>query len=185
MQSNKAALRQFSKTDQTMWTCKKCGKAGINDEWQECWNCGTRRDWVPPSDWVTPSDTSANHIEHKTAPLSSGVARALSALGMAVGIVGVIAGCIILSNSPEAPSAYRTDVLTEIAQANRMTYLVLGWSQIVGGLVMGLLLFVVGGIGQVVVELWNDRNAGAGKELNPESVTDLTERGVPLNDKIR
>lgn len=141
-----------------MWTCKKCGKAGINDEWQECWNCGTGRDWVPPSDWITPSDTSANRIGHKTAPLSADLARALSALGMAVGIVGVFAGGFILANSPEAPSAYRTDAPTEIARANRMTYLVLGWSQIIGGLVMGLLLFVVGGIGQVVVDLWEAQN---------------------------
>lgn len=146
-----------------MWTCKKCGNK-LSDEWQECWKCNTKRDWIPPSDWVTPSDASANRIEHRTAPLSSGLARALSALGMAVGIVGVFAGIIVLSNSPEAPSAYRTDALTEIARANRMTYLVLGWSQIIGGLVTGLLLFVVGGIGQVVVDLWNDRNATARKE---------------------
>jgi hypothetical protein len=78
---------------------------------------------------------------------------------MLVGIIGVIAGAIVLSNSPEAPSAYATDALTDIARANRMIYLVLGWSQIIGGLVTGLLLFVVGGIGQVVVDLWNDRNA--------------------------
>jgi len=39
-----------------------------------------------------------------------------------------------------------------------MTYLVLGWSQIVGGLVTGLLLHVVGGIGQVVVNLWEAQN---------------------------
>lgn len=43
------------------------------------------------------------------------------------------------------------------ARANRMTYLVLGWSQIVGGLVIGLLLYVVGGIGQVVVDVWNEK----------------------------
>jgi len=140
-----------------MWTCKKCGNK-LSDEWQECWNCDTKRDWVPPSDWVTPSDAPANRIEHKTAPLSSGVARALSALGMLVGIVGVFAGGFILANSPEAPSAYRTDALTDIARANRMTYLVLGWSQIVGGLFMGLLLFVVGGIGQMVVDLWEAQN---------------------------
>jgi hypothetical protein len=29
--------------------------------------------------------------------------------------------------------------------------------------VIGLLLFVVGGIGQVVVDLWNDRNASKGR----------------------
>ncbi len=122
-----------------MWTCKKCGNK-LSDEWQECWKCDTKKDWVPPSDWVTPSDAPANRIDHKTAPLSYGLAGALSALGIAVGIVGVIAGAIVLSNSPEAPSAYRTDALTEIARANRMTYLILGWSQIIGGLVIGLLL---------------------------------------------
>jgi hypothetical protein len=73
---------------------------------------------------------------------------------MLIGIVGVFAGGVILANSPEAPSAFRTDALTEIARANRMTYLVLGWSQIVGGIVTGLLLYVVGGIGQMVVDLW-------------------------------
>jgi len=144
-----------------MWTCKKCGNK-LSDEWQECWKCNTGRDWVPPSDWVTPT-ASPNRIEPKTAPLSSGLARALSALGMAVGIIGVFAGGSILANSPEAPSAYRADALTEIAHANRMTYLILGWSQIVGGVVMGLLLFVVGGIGQVVVDLWNDRNSSDGR----------------------
>jgi hypothetical protein len=77
---------------------------------------------------------------------------------MAVGIIGVLAGGFILANAPEAPSAYRTDALTEIARANRMTYLVLGWSQIIGGLVIGLLLFVVGGIGQMVVDLWNEKH---------------------------
>lgn len=141
-----------------MWTCKKCGNK-LSDEWQECWNCDTGRDWVPPSDWVTPSYTSAKRVEHKTAPLSADLARALSALGMVVGIVGVIAGAVVLANSPEAPSAYRTDALTDIVRANRMTHLVLGWSQIVGGLVTGLLLYVVGGIGQVVVELWDDRKS--------------------------
>src|SRR5690348_1525731 len=120
-----------------MWTCKKCGKAGINDEWHECWNCGTGRDWVPPSDWVMPSDTSANRVEQKTAPLSRDLAGALSALGVVIGLVGVIAGAVVLSNSPEAPSAFSTDALTDIARANRMTYLVLGWAQIIGGLVTG------------------------------------------------
>lgn len=140
-----------------MWTCKKCGQQGINDEWQECWNCTTGKDWVPPSDWVTPI-ASPNRIERKTAPLSRDLASALGALGIAVGILGVIAGAIVLSNSPEAPSAYRTDALTDIARTNRMTYLVLGWSQIIGGLVTGLLLYVVGGIGQVVVDLWNEQH---------------------------
>jgi hypothetical protein len=148
-----------------MWTCKKCGKEGINDEWQECWNCGTGRDWVPPSDWVVPTNPVAQQttLSRKTAPLSSDLASALGALGIAVGILGVIAGSVVLFNSPEAPSAYRTDALTQIERANRMTYLVLGWSQIVGGLVTGLLLYVVGGIGQVVVELWNDRKAADGQ----------------------
>lgn len=151
-----------------MWTCKKCGQQRINDEWQECWNCTTGRDWVPPSDWVTPG-ASPNRIERKTAPLSSDLARVLSALGMLVGIIGVIAGGIVLSNSPEAPSAYRTDALTDIARANRMTYLVLGWSQIIGGLVTGLLLYVIGGIGQVVVELWNDRQVPNGRSEHKAS----------------
>jgi hypothetical protein len=146
-----------------MWTCKKCGQQGINDEWQECWNCTTGRDWVPPSDWITPA-VSPNRIQRKTAPLSRDLASVLCALGIAIGIVGVFAGGFILANSPEAPSAYSTNPLTEIARANRMVYLVLGWSQIVGGLVIGLLLYVVGGIGQVVVDLWNDRNATASKE---------------------
>lgn len=139
-----------------MWTCKKCGQQGINDEWQECWNCTTGRDWVPPSDWVTPS-AATKPVERETAPLSRDLAGALSALGIAVALIGVIAGAVVLSNSPEAPSAFKTDALTQIERANRMVYLVLGWSQIVGGLVLGLLLFVVGGIGQVVVDLWNDR----------------------------
>ena len=138
-----------------MWTCKKCGQQRISDEWQECWNCTTGRDWVPPSDWVTPSDASANRVERETAPLSRDLAGALSALGIAVALIGVIAGAVVLSNSPEAPSAFRTDTLTQIERANRMVYLVLGWSQILGGIVTGLLLHVVGGIGQVVVDLWN------------------------------
>ena len=140
-----------------MWTCKKCGNK-LSDEWQECWRCNTGRDWVPPSDWVTRSDASANTIEHKTTPLSRDLASALGALGIAVGIVGVIAGAVVLFNSPKAPSAYSTDPLSDIQRANRVTYLVLGWSQIIGGLVTGLLLYVVGGIGQVVVDLWNDRH---------------------------
>lgn len=142
-----------------MWTCKKCGKTGINEEWQECWKCSTGRDWVPPSDWVTPiNENSGQQTTLKTAPLSRDLASALGALGILVGIVGVFAGAVVLFNSPEAPSAYSTTPLSDIARANRMTYLVLGWSQIIGGLVTGLLLFVVGGIGQIVVDLWNDRN---------------------------
>jgi len=58
-----------------MWTCKKC-RNKLSDEWQECWKCNTGRDWVPLSDWVTPSDTSANRIERKTAPLSFDLAHA-------------------------------------------------------------------------------------------------------------
>ena len=145
-----------------MWTCKKCGQQGINDEWQECWKCTTGRDWVPPSDWVTPR-SSTKPVERETAPLSRDLAGALSALGIAVALIGVIAGSVVLSNSPKAPSAYLTDPLSDVARANRMVYLVVGWSQIVGGLVTGLLLYVVGGIGQVVVDLWNDRNAPNGR----------------------
>lgn len=145
-----------------MWTCKKCGNK-LSDEWQECWKCDTKRDWVPASDWVPPSETSANPIKDKTAPLSSDLASALGALGIAVSIVGVIAGAVVLFNSPKAPSTYSTDALSDIQRANRMTYLVLGWSQIVGGLVTGLLLYVVGGIGQMVVDLWNDRQAPNGR----------------------
>lgn len=146
-----------------MWTCKKCGNK-LSDEWQECWKCNTGRDWVPPSDWVTPPDAPVFPFEQQTtgaansAPLSRDLASALGALGIAVGIVGVIAGAVVLFNSPEAPSAYSTNPLTEIARANRMVYLVLGWSQIVGGLVTGLLLYVVGGIGQIVVDLWEAQN---------------------------
>ena len=145
-----------------MWTCKKCGKD--NDETPECWNCGLGRNWTPRSDASATAIGQQTTVNPRMAPLSAGLARALSALGMAVGIVSVIAGIIVLSSSPEAPSAYRTDALTEIARTNRMTYLVLGWSQIIGGLVTGLLLYVVGGIGQVVVALWHDRNATASKE---------------------
>ena len=104
-----------------MWTCKKCGQAGINDEWHECWNCGTGSDWIPPSDWVPPSDAERQQqarLPPKTAaPLSSDRAGALSALGFVVGLLGVITGDAMLFNCPEAPSAYSTDALTDIARA--------------------------------------------------------------------
>jgi|GEM_PF-2164018 len=143
-----------------MWTCKHCGQE-VETNVHECWNCGTGINWVPPTEAPVFPFEQETTLPPKTAPLSSDLAGALSALGIAVGIIGAFAGTVVLFNSPEAPSAYSTDPLSDIQRVNRMTYLVLGWSQIVGGLVSGLLLYVVGGIGQVVVELWDDRKATA------------------------
>jgi len=74
-------------------------------------------------------------------------------------LIGVIAGIVVLVNAPDAPSDYAKDALTEIQRTNRMVYFVLGWSQTIGGLVAGLLLYVVGGIGQAVLDLWKGQQA--------------------------
>jgi len=144
-----------------MWTCKHCGQE-VEDNLHECWNCGTGINWVPPTDApVFPFEQQTTSAT-ESAPLSRDLATALGALGIGIALIGLIAGIIVISNSPEAPSAYSSDALTEIQRANRMTYLVLGWSQIIGGLVSGGLLYVVGGIGQVVVDLWDDRKPPVG-----------------------
>jgi hypothetical protein len=138
-----------------MWTCKHCGQENDNNL-HECWNCGTGMNWVPPTDAPAPvnSQDETTILPDKAAPLSFEAASALTAVGIGIALVGIIAGVIVLVNAPDAPNGYANDTLTEIQRTNRMTYLVLGWSQIIGGLVTGLLLYVVGGIGQVVLDLW-------------------------------
>ncbi|HUS11035.1 MAG TPA: hypothetical protein VMZ30_11255 [Pyrinomonadaceae bacterium] len=79
---------------------------------------------------------------------------------MAIGLIGVIAGIIVLANSPDAPSEYSRDVLSQIQHTNRMFYLVLGWSQIVGGITTGVFLYVVAGIGEAVLDLWRAQQTG-------------------------
>ena len=144
-----------------MWSCKKCGEEKIPDQWQDCPTCGTGKDWSPPKD--LPKAVPVFPFEHEAddppniPPLSSETAAALRAVGFVVGLISLIVGVVVISNSPEAPSAYSTTPLSDIARANRVTYLVLGWSQIIGGPVIGLLLYVIGGIGQVVVDLWNEQ----------------------------
>lgn len=139
-----------------MWTCKHCGYENENNL-HECWNCGTGKNWVPPTDApepvsASPEDTTT--LSNKAAPFSSEAASALTAVGIAIALIGIIAGLLVLVNAPDAPSDYVKDALTEIQRTNRMVYFVVGWSQIVGGLVTGLLLHVVGGIGQAVLDLW-------------------------------
>jgi hypothetical protein len=143
-----------------MWICKHCGHENENNL-HECWNCGTGINWVPTTDASASVSASSDEAitPPKAAPLSNEAASALAAVGIGAGLIGIIAGIIVLVNAPDAPSDSATDALTQIQRTNHMVYIVLGWSQIVGGLVTGLLLFVVGGIGQAVVDLWNDRNA--------------------------
>ena len=142
-----------------MWTCKHCGYENENNL-HECWNCGTGINWVPPTDAPEPVSASPEDMTtspNRAAPLSSEAASALTAVGIGIALIGIIAGIVVLVNTPDAPSDYATDALAQIQRTNRMVYFVLGWSQIVGGLVTGLLLYVVGGIGQVVVDLWNEQ----------------------------
>jgi hypothetical protein len=139
-----------------MWTCKHCGYDNENNL-HECWNCGTGRKWVPPTDAPAPVNASPEETTtspNKEAPLSFEAASALTAVGIGIALIGIIAGIVVLINAPDTPSDYAKDALTDIQRTNRMVYLVLGWSQIVGGLVTGLLLYVVGGIGQAVLDLW-------------------------------
>jgi hypothetical protein len=52
-----------------MWNCQKCGEP-IEDQFDTCWNCGTRRDGTPPAQ--PPQDASI--VSSTTPPTRSGSA---------------------------------------------------------------------------------------------------------------
>lgn len=94
-----------------MWTCKHCGYENENNL-HECWNCGTGINWVPPTDApesvsASPEDTTTS--PNKAAPLSSEAASALTAVGIGIALIGIIAGIIVLVNAPDAPSDHAKD----------------------------------------------------------------------------
>jgi hypothetical protein len=145
-----------------MWTCKYCSHEVADDRLDECPNCGTGRNWIPPAE--TQSGTADSGVADtlptsKAPPFSDTATGFLRIIAFAVAIIGMIAGIIILTNAPNAPSdiavRFRTDDLpTQIQSANRMLYLVVGWAQIMGGVTTGVFLYVVAGIGDAVLDLW-------------------------------
>ena len=146
-----------------MWTCKHCGKEA-EDKFDECWNCGCGKNWTPgeptPLQKVLEAEATS---EEKKPPFSDSATGALRVIGFLAAIAGIAGGIWVLANSPPAPSdiavRYGNDLPTQIQSANRMVYLVVGWSQIVGGITTGIFLYVVAGIGDAVLDLWAARRA--------------------------
>lgn len=140
-----------------MWTCKHCGQE-VESHIDECSNCGTGINWTPPTGRqkiIQSNEVKKTVLPAKDPPYSTDSTSILRFVGLAIGIIGVIAGIVVLFNSPEAPSEYSRDALSQIQNANRMVYLVVGWSQIVAGITAGVFLYVVAGIGDAVLDLWN------------------------------
>jgi hypothetical protein len=139
-----------------MWTCKHCGQE-VENNLSECWNCGTGISWEPPTEASIPdasTTTSQTERIQKKAPLSVELTGALSAIGLVIGLIGLIGGIVVLYNAPSAPSSYASDKLSDIQGTNRVMYLALGWSQIISGTITGLLLYIVGRIGEAVLDIW-------------------------------
>lgn len=84
----------------------------------------------------------------KTEPISRAALTFVRIAGWAIAVISVIAGIVVLVNTPES---------TYIAGASgvRVIYLAMGWSQIIGGIITGVLLNVVAGIGNAVLDIWN------------------------------
>ena len=83
----------------------------------------------------------------RPAPISIEALGFLRFVGWAVAIISVIAGIVVLVNTPE--SGYTRD-----ATGLRTIYLAIGWSQIIGGIITGVFLNIVAGIGRAVLDLW-------------------------------
>lgn len=95
----------------------------------------------------------------KAEPISTEALGFLRVVGSTVAILGIIAGILILVNTPEGPNdtaiKYRSDELpVQIHRTTRLIYLSLGWGQIIGSIVIGVLLNVVAGIGNAVLDIW-------------------------------
>jgi uncharacterized membrane protein len=144
-----------------MWTCKHCGEQ-VRGHFVECSSCGYVKNWSPPTETESLSpDAIVPEISSpaKTPPFSDAATGFLRILAFGIAIVGVIAGIVVLANSPTAPSdiAVRfgsNDLPTQIQSANRMLYLAVGWGQIIAGITTGVFLYVVAGIGDAVLDLW-------------------------------
>jgi hypothetical protein len=145
-----------------MWTCKYCSHEVADDRLDEYPNCGTGRNWIPPTEIqsvAADSEAAETLPTSKAPPFSDTATGFLRIIAFAVAIIGVIAGIIILTNAPSAPSdiavRFRSDDLpTQIQSANRMLYSAVGWAQIIGGITTGVFLYVVAGIGDTVLDLW-------------------------------
>lgn len=127
-----------------MWTCKSCGHQ-VEDNLDECSNCGTGINWSPPTDAQLSSDISnsgtlTTQTASNTGPIPEVLTTFLRITGIAVAIIGLIAGLIVLTDTPQNPLS--------------TLYLMVGLAQIIGGLTAGALLYAVAGIGDAVRDLW-------------------------------
>ena len=92
-------------------------------------------------------------------PISSGHITFMKVAAWLVMIVGVIGGLITLLNAPKAPEEFErflptTALLYDIKSVNRIVYVALGWSQIIGSVITGSLLLMVANIGKATLDLW-------------------------------
>jgi len=72
-----------------MWTCLKC-KENIEDQFDACWSCGTKRDGTPPfkSHPTIPTSASPKPKNERRSEWSA----FLRVIGVFCAIVGVVAG---------------------------------------------------------------------------------------------
>lgn len=145
--------------DPVIGQCKKCRKE-IRESHPCVWciTCGEpisdeinlKRKYQPDSNEAYPATVTwpwqAKPIN--TEPVSSDALGFLRIAGWAIAVISVIGGVVLLVNTPES-RYYTTDVI-----GLRAMYLAIGCSQIVGGLVTGVLLNVVAGIGNAVLDIW-------------------------------
>lgn len=141
-----------------MWECQYCHHEVV-DNLDECSNCGTGKNWKPSPDVQSFNVEEPEASATSQDPLGTTAPMLLRILGVAVGVVGVIAGLMVLANAPPAPSApvvplYGDTMPTRIQSATRTLYLAIGWGQIIGGIGVGTLLYTVAGIADTVREMW-------------------------------
>jgi hypothetical protein len=139
-----------------MWKCKYCGQV-VDNKQDECFNCGTGRNWSPPTDaqLSAASDDGmlTTQAANNTGPIPEVITGFLRVMGIAAAVIGLIAGLLVLMDAPAAPG--RTLPYGDAPQNPiRTLYLVFGWAQIIGGLTAGALLYAVAGIGDAVRDLW-------------------------------
>lgn len=76
-----------------------------------------------------------------------------------IAIGGVLSGFFILATAPEGPRDYErimpsNELLLQIKSANHLMYIVIGWTQIIGGVVTGSIMLMIGNIGKTARDLW-------------------------------
>jgi hypothetical protein len=143
--------------------CTECGESLSNDVKAKLriWHASLNKDTSERSSNNETNEPSASKLPRQipTEPISRDALGFLRIVGVGVAILGIIAGGIILFNAPKGPSdialQYSSgDLNVQLSRAVRLLHLSLGWGQIVGSIVTGVVLNVIAGIGDAVLDIW-------------------------------